>query len=122
MLSFEWMPLLFGTTMAGIDVFMLSLIKIISENKSKLIRWMILPTIIYSIQPWIFLESLKFESLTVMNLMWDLISDILVTLFAFFYFGERLGPYKTIGVFLSLISITLMSIQDGSWEDFLGKK
>ena len=122
MVQFEWAPLAFGTAMASVDVIMLGIIKSVSLNQSKLLRWMIIPTIAYAIQPWIFLESLKFESLIVMNLMWDLISDILVTLVGFFYFKERLGPYKTIGVALSILSITLMSITDGTWEDFLGKK
>ena len=122
MVQFEWTPLAFGTVMAGIDVFMLGIIKTVSLNQSKLLRWMVIPTIAYAIQPWIFLQSLKFESLIVMNLMWDLISDVLVTLFGFFYFKEQLGPYKTIGVVLSLFSMALMSITDGTWEDFLGKK
>ena len=122
MVQFEWAPLAFGTVMAGVDVVMLGIIKTVSLNQSKLLRWMVIPTIAYAIQPWIFLQSLKFESLIVMNLMWDLISDVLVTLFGFFYFKEQLGPYKTIGVVLSLFSMALMSITDGTWEDFLGKK
>jgi drug/metabolite transporter (DMT)-like permease len=81
---------------------------------------MIIPTLSYAITPWIFLHALKFESMVVMNLMWDLLSDVLVTLSGFFYFQEKVGPYKTIGVVLSLIALTLMSIEDGKWEDFLG--
>lgn len=105
--------------MASIDVFMLSIIKAVSENPSRFLKWMILPTVIYAIQPWIFLSSLRFESLIVMNLMWDLISNILVTGAGFLYFQEKIGPYKTLGVILSFVSIVLMSIQDGKWEDFL---
>lgn len=119
MLSLNWIPIAYGAVMAGIDVFMLSIIKEVSGNPSRLIRWMVLPTIIYALQPWIFLSSLRFESLIVMNLMWDLISDILVTATGFLYFKEKIGPYKTLGVILSFVSIVLMSIQDGKWEDFL---
>lgn len=109
----EWVPLGFGITMAVIDVFMLGLIKSISANVPKLVTWMIVPTIIYAIQPWIFLTSLKYESLVVMNLMWDLVSDLLVTLLGLFYFGERVGPYKKIGVVLSFISLLFLSSGDG---------
>jgi drug/metabolite transporter (DMT)-like permease len=119
MVSINWIPIGFGVVMAAIDVFMLSLIKSISGNPSRFLRWMVVPTIIYAIQPWIFLSSLQFESLIVMNLMWDLISDVLVTATGFFYFKEKIGPYKTLGVMLSFASIVLMSIQDGQWEDFL---
>lgn len=122
MVSINWVPIAYGLTMAGIDVFMLSLIKVVSVSGMKMIKWMILPTLIYALQPWIFLSSLRFESLIVMNLMWDLISDVLVTATGFLYFKEKIGPYKTLGVILSFVSIVLMSIQDGNWEDFLPLK
>lgn len=109
----EWVPLAFGLVMASIDVLMLGLIKYVSLDRLKWIRFMIVPTIAYAIQPWIFLESLKYESLVVMNLMWDLVSDVLVTLFGFFYFKEKVGPYKRIGVGLSLIAMFLLASADG---------
>ena len=121
-MKLELIPFSFGLVMATIDVFMLSIIKKAHLGPLKWMKWMIVPTVVYALQPWIFLESLQYESLIVMNLMWDLLSDILVSLTGFFYFGERLGPYKTIGVVLSFLSIILMSIQDGTWEDFLGFK
>ena len=118
MVSLNWTPIAYGAIMAGIDVFMLGIIKKVS-TKAWVFKWMILPTLIYALQPWIFLSSLRFESLIVMNLMWDLISDVLVTATGFLYFKERIGPYKTLGVILSFVSIVLMSLQDGEWEDFL---
>ena len=119
MVSLNWVPIAYGAVMAGIDVFMLGIIKTVSQNKSRLLRWMVLPTIIYALQPWIFLSSLQFESLIVMNLMWDLMSDIMVTGVGLLYFKEKLGPYKTLGVILSFSAIVLMALEDGKWEDFL---
>lgn len=119
MVSLNLIPVAYGALMASIDVFMLSIIKTVSGNPSRFFRWMVIPTLIYAIQPWIFLSSLRFESLIVMNLMWDLISDVLVTATGFLYFKEKIGPYKTLGVILSFVSIVLLSLQDGEWEDFL---
>ena len=99
--------------MATIDVFMLGLIKSVSLERIKLFGWMIIPTVVYAIQPWIFLESLKYESLIVMNLMWDLLSALFVALLGFFYFKERIGPYKQLGVALSFLSIFLLASADG---------
>lgn len=113
--TFEWIPLGFGLLLASLDVVMLGLIKWISRDKLKLLKWMIIPTLSYAFAPWIFLQSLKFESLVVMNLMWDLVSDVLVTAFGFLYFKETVGPIKKIGIGLSLISICLMSISDGEF-------
>ena len=118
MVNLNWTPIAYGAVMASIDVFMLGIIKKIS-TKAWMLKWMVLPTLIYALQPWIFLSSLRFESLIVMNLMWDLISDILVTATGFLYFKEKIGPYKTLGVILSFVSIVLLSLEDGNWEDFL---
>jgi hypothetical protein len=112
-MTVEWIPFAFGAVMATIDVFMLSAIKIIG-TKAKYLKWMIVPTLVYAIQPWIFLSSLKFETMTVMNLVWDLMSDVLVTIVGIYYFGEKLGPVKTLGVFTALISIALLAYDDGT--------
>jgi multidrug transporter EmrE-like cation transporter len=113
--TFNSVPFKFGLAMASVDVFMLSLVKFINKD-SRLLRWMIVPTILYAIQPWIFLQSLSFESLTVMNLMWDVISDVLVTAVGLLFFKEKIGIYKIIGVCLSFVSITLLSLEDGPWK------
>ncbi len=112
---FNTVPLKFGLMMALVDVFMLSIVKTVSLN-SRFLKWMIVPTIVYAIQPWIFLQSLEFESLIIMNLLWDVISDVLVTLTGLIIFKESIGPYKLMGVILSFISITLMSLDDGDWK------
>jgi multidrug transporter EmrE-like cation transporter len=113
--QFQTTPLKYGLTMALIDVSMLSIVKQVSLD-SKIIKWMVIPTVIYALQPWIFLQSLQFESLIIMNLMWDVISDVLVTLVGLIFFKETIGAYKLVGVLLSFISITLMSLEDGPWK------
>jgi multidrug transporter EmrE-like cation transporter len=98
--------------MAVVDVFMLGILKAIN------LGWMskqliFLPTLIYAMQPWVFLASLKFESLTVMNLLWDVLSDVLVTATGVFYFQEKLTRTKMLGVCLSIISVFLLTWTDG---------
>ena len=67
----------------------------------------------YSLQPIIFLKSLSHNSLTVMNLLWDVMSDVSVSIIGLFYFGEKLTRFKKLGVFFSLISIILLTYKDG---------
>ena len=110
-MAFESVPLIYGTYMATVDVFMLGILKAINLgwiSKSLIF----LPTFIYAMQPWIFLKSLEFESMTVMNLLWDVISDVLVTGTGLYFFKEKLSRTKMLGVGLSLISIMLMSSKD----------
>ena len=105
-------PLVYGTYMATVDVFMLGILKAIHLGWiSK--QLIFLPTLIYAMQPWVFLTSLKFESLTVMNLLWDVISDVLVTAEGLLFFQEKLTRTKMLGVGLSLISVFLLTWTDG---------
>jgi multidrug transporter EmrE-like cation transporter len=97
--------------MASIDGVILSLLNAINLGWLQSIRWMIIPTLIYAVQPWIFLQSLKFETLTVMNLLWDVLSDVIVTLIGLFYFGETLSWSKKLGVVLSLFSVYLLTYE-----------
>ena len=101
--------ILFGLAMASLDGIILSLLKAVSLGWLGSLRWMIVPTIAYAAQPWIFLQSLKFEGLTVMNLLWDVMSDVIVTLIGLFYFGESLTWSKKLGVVLSLFSVFLLT-------------
>lgn len=114
MIEFNWLPLTFGFIMAGIDVFMLGVIKKISLDRARFLRYMVLPTIVYAIQPWIFLESLKFETMIVMNLVWDMVSDVLVTILGFTYFKERLSYERIVGISLSFLSIFFLGVKSGS--------
>jgi multidrug transporter EmrE-like cation transporter len=109
---FNIIPFGFAATMASIDSTMLSLIKYISIHK-KHVGWLILPMIVYSFQPVLFYLSLHYETLTVMNLLWDVISDVIITTIGLFVFKETIGPFKKAGVILSLMSIVLLSLNDG---------
>lgn len=111
-------PLGYGVLIAFLDTLMLVMVKYISLGQRNVIRWMVLPTLLYAIHPWIFLQSLKFESLIVMNLLVDLASDLFVTIFGLLYFKEQIGPFKTIGVILSFIAMIFMSLNDDGLENF----
>ena len=104
-------PFLYGLFMATIDVFILGILKLISTGAIKNMWWMALPTVVYAFQPWIFLHSLRVESMIVMNLLWDLISDILVTANGLMYFKEKISHTKALGVLLSIFGIYLMSCE-----------
>ncbi len=99
---------LFGFIIAFIDAIMLSIVKIINLGNLNLI-WMIIPTIIYAIQPWLFLKSLNYESLTIMNLTWDVLSGILVSIVGVFLFHEFLTNSKKLGILTAFLTLFLFS-------------
>ena len=113
MAVFHLIPLAFAGLMAMIDALALSLLKKIS-TKALSISFMPIAALIYAIQPFVFLESLNFESMTVMNLLWDLSSDIIVTFIGIFVLGEQIGFRKAVGIVFSFIAIYLFTFEDGN--------
>jgi multidrug transporter EmrE-like cation transporter len=111
--GFDLTALGFGGSMALIDGFILSSLKAYHLGWLQWRGIIVLAMLIYSFQPLLFLESLKFNSLTVMNLLWDVMSDVLVTAIGLFYFKEKLTKFKKMGVVLSIISIILLTWKDG---------
>lgn len=106
----KWSILIYGTFLALIDVIMMPITKGVA-TKGWPIALMIFPTLLYAADPWIFLQSLKIESMTVMNLVWDLISDILVTFTGLVILGEKVSMMKGIGIALSLVSLFFLSYE-----------
>lgn len=104
-------PLSFASLMAFIDTLVLALFKGYSLGK---ITWnAIIPIgmLLYSLHPYIFLQSLKYESMTVMNLLFDVLSDLSVTFVGLFYFRERLTNIKMVGLVFAFIGIVLLSYE-----------
>ena len=113
MLSKNVLSILVGLLLATCDLFNLGAIKNVSTGVyPRIVMWVV--TGMYALQPWIFLKGLNFTSMSVLNLSWDLISDILVTLSGLLYFRESLSEYKFIGVLFSLLAITMFAIDGAS--------
>ncbi len=115
----EWRTLAFGMAFAALDSISLPIIKGVSTGWN--LRWMAVPIILYGLSPLMFLKALEKETLTIMNLTWDLSSDILVTIIGLFVFAERLPPLKLLGVCLSFVSLFLMSYEGDGWNAYLTK-
>jgi multidrug transporter EmrE-like cation transporter len=67
---------------------------------------------LYSLQPLIFLKALNYEGMIATNLIWNLTSNILVTLQGSFVFGESIKGLKWVAILMSLFSISLMAYTD----------
>jgi len=101
-------PYLFALYMASVDGAIISLLK---AQKTGMINslWIFpLAFIVYGTQPLIFYWGLGFSSMTVLNIFWDVMSDLIVTAIGFYIFGEKLSTLQCIGLALSLAGITLL--------------
>jgi len=98
----------YGSAMAFNDVISLGLLKAIH------LEWLssyyfIFPVILYMAQPFLFFSSLNVESMAVMNIMWDLLSDVFVTASAIYVFNEKISYTKFLGMLLAMVSMFLLT-------------
>lgn len=110
--QFDLTALGFGGTMALIDAFILSSLKAYNLGWFQWRGVILISMVVYACQPLLFLESLKHSSLTIMNLLWDVMSDIIVSVIGLYYFQEKLTKFKKAGVLLSIVSIFLLTWKD----------
>ena len=107
--KFSVLPIVFGLMMAFMDVIMMSLAKYSSKGQISLGTALPLATLVYAIEPFLFFKSLKYESLTSMNLIWDLTSDVLVTVLGVFWFKESIKGLRWLAVLFAMFSLGLFA-------------
>lgn len=107
----------YGLTFGAIDATALPIVKAVSKGWNH--AWMLVPALLYGFTPFLLLSALREETLTIMNLVWDLTSDIIVTIIGLFVFGEVLSPIKSLGVAVSFVGLILMSYESDTMNNFL---
>lgn len=110
--NFSILPIFLGMMMASLDVVMMSLAKLSRTGKIAYGTALPYATLVYALEPYIFFKSMNYESLTAMNLIWDLSSDIIVTLVGVFYFKESIKGLRWLAVLFALFSLMLFAYTD----------
>lgn len=112
--NFSMLPIFFGTLMALIDIFMMSSIKMISQGTMPSTWGMPLSVGLYALEPLIFLKAMNYEGMVVTNLVWNLMSDVIVTLQGVLIFKESIKGMRWIAILMSIFSLGLMAYTDKS--------
>lgn len=110
--KFSMLPIGLGVMMASLDVIMMSMAKLTSKGQLAMGTALPLATVIYAAEPYIFFKSMKYQSLTAMNLIWDLTSDVLVTLVGIFYFKESIKGLRWLAILFAMFSLALFAYTD----------
>jgi drug/metabolite transporter (DMT)-like permease len=111
----NYAPLILAISMATIDVLTFPLIREISVRHLSM-WYMLAPVILYAIQPMIFKLSMDYSSMTSMNLMWDITSDILVSIVGFWILKERFGIRTAFGIGFGMVSLFFFTWDADSQE------
>lgn len=110
--SFSMLPIGLGLMMASLDVVMMSMAKLTSKGQLSMGTSLPIATLLYAAEPYIFFKSMKYESLTTMNLIWDLTSDIIVTLVGVLYFKESVKGLRWLAILFAMFSLALFAYTD----------
>lgn len=110
--SFSMLPIGLGLMMASLDVVMMSMAKLTSKGHLSMGTSLPIATLLYAAEPYIFFKSMKYESLTTMNLIWDLTSDIIVTLVGVLYFKESVKGLRWLAILFAMFSLALFAYTD----------
>ena len=106
--------ILIGVVMAAIDAIVLPLVGII-HTKQLAYVFMIIPMAIYAFQPILFKKAIDTgANVGTMNVLWDVISDIAVTILGIIILKESYNISTAAGMGLGIASIFLLTNGGGA--------
>jgi multidrug transporter EmrE-like cation transporter len=101
--------IIIGIVMAAIDAIVLPLVGIIHTKKLDYL-FMIIPMAIYAAQPILFKKGVDLgANVGTMNVIWDVISDIVVTILGIVILKESYDISTAAGIGLGIVSIFLLN-------------
>jgi multidrug transporter EmrE-like cation transporter len=110
--SFDLLPILFGLVMALIDITMMGTLKFVDQGKLAYNTGFPIATLLYAFEPYVFLKAMAHSNMLTTNLIWNLASNILVTLAGVFFFKEKIKGLKWLAIGLSLFSLGIFAYSD----------
>jgi multidrug transporter EmrE-like cation transporter len=110
--KFDLLPIVFGIVMALIDISMMGTLKLVDQGKMAYSMGFPIATLLYAFEPYVFLKAMAHSNMVVTNLIWNLASNILVTLAGVLFFGESIKGLKWLAIGLSLFSLAIFSYTD----------
>ena len=110
--NFNTLPIFFGTLMAIVDIFMMSSVKMINQATIPYSWGVPLSISFYALQPLIFLKAMNYEGMVVTNLVWNLVSNIVITLQGVLIFGESIKGLRWVGIAMAVVSLGFLAYTD----------
>jgi multidrug transporter EmrE-like cation transporter len=110
--SFSILPIVFGLVMAVVDVVMMFTAKFVSLGSISYGLGLTVATLVYSVQPYLFIKATRLENMSVSNLIWNLTSNVLVTFSGVMVFKESIKGLRWVAIGMSMVAILLFAYTD----------
>ena len=101
--------LFYGLILASNDVINMSIVKNISLGVLTQ-NWLYIAYILYGLQMIIFYKGVQVTGMSVLNLTWNLISNIVITLIGLYYFKENITHLERWGILFALFALFLFEL------------
>uniref|UniRef100_A0A6C0HKD4 EamA domain-containing protein n=1 Tax=viral metagenome TaxID=1070528 RepID=A0A6C0HKD4_9ZZZZ len=111
--SFSFLPIAFGVAMALVDVVMMFVSKLVHLGKIPYAVGLPLAMAAYTVQPYLFIKGMNYEGMAVMNLIWNLSSNFIITLAGVFLFKESIRGLRWLAILMSVFSLGLFAYTGG---------
>lgn len=98
-----------GLCMAVIDIISMGITKKINLGLLEY-NWLAIASGLYAGQMLIFNYGLSITSMAVLNLSWNLFSNIVITILGIYYFKENINHLETYGIIFALFSLFLFGL------------
>jgi multidrug transporter EmrE-like cation transporter len=107
--SFSFLPIVFGITMALVDVVMMFTSKLVHLGAVSYNVGLPVAMAAYSVQPYLFIKGMNYEGMATMNLIWNLSSNVIITLAGVFLFKESIRGLRWLAILMSVFSLGLFA-------------
>jgi multidrug transporter EmrE-like cation transporter len=105
----NWNAVIFGFLLAAIDTVVFPTLKLRFINYLHGNWPLIISFFLYGIQALLFYYTLRFESMAVMNVIWNMASNLTVTIIGILALKEVVSMRKMVGIILSFVCLYLLS-------------
>jgi drug/metabolite transporter (DMT)-like permease len=106
---FQWNVIQYGILLAFIDCIVFPILKLRHLQVLTGYTPLVFSFLLYGVQSLIFYKSLKFETMAVMNIFWNMASNILVTIIGIYGLKEKISKRKLYGILLGFVALYLLS-------------
>jgi len=107
--SFSFLPIVFGVFMALVDVVMMFTAKLVHLGTVSYNVGLPIAMAAYAVQPYLFIKGMNYEGMAAMNLIWNLSSNIIITLTGVFLFKEPIRGLRWLAILMSVFSLGLFA-------------
>jgi len=91
---------------------MMGTLKFVDQGKLAYAIGLPIAIVLYAFQPYVFLKAMSHSNMLTTNLIWNLASNIMVTLLGVFFFKEKIKGLKWLAICLSLFSLGIFAYSE----------